>query len=194
MYPLSYNFKRIALANKVTVKSADGRTILYAHQKMLKLKEKILIFTDDTQATTVGELNADRVIDFSPLLVFTNTAGQRIFGVKRKGRQSIWRAHYEIINDQEQVLFSISEDNAWAKVGNALFSEIPFIGALAGYVFNPRYNVANSEGNIIGVIEKKPALFESSYEFGCTTPEQTDPAGILPIAIFAVLTRERMRG
>lgn len=194
MYPLSYTFKRIAIANKVTVRSADGHVLLYAHQKMLKLKEKILVYSDDTQTQLLGELNADRVIDFSPLLVYTDASGKRIFGVKRKGRQSIWRAHYEIINDEEQVLFSISEANVWAKVGNALFTEIPFVGALAGYVFNPRYNVSDTQGHVIGIIEKKPALFESSYEFGCASPEQIDPNGILPIAIFAVLTRERMRG
>ncbi len=176
MYPLLYSFKRIALANKVTVTTADGRTVLYAHQKMLKLKEKILIYSDDTKVTLVGELNADRVIDFSPLLVFTNTSGQVVFGVKRKGRQSIWRAQYEILNAQEQVLFSIKEDNVWAKVGNALFAEIPVIGAFAGYVFNPRYNILDSSGQVVGVIEKRPSFLESSY----ATLEPIYHSGTLP--------------
>lgn len=194
MYPLLYSFKRIALANKVTVTSADGRVMLYAHQKMLKLKEKILVYSDESKAALIGELNADRVIDFSPALSFTNASGQVLFSVKRKGRQSIWRAHYEVITAQDQVMFTIKEDNVWAKVGNALFSEIPLIGAFAGYVFNPRYNVTDTNNQVIGIIEKKPSLFESSYEFTCASPEQTDPAKILPTAIFAVLTRERMRG
>ncbi len=194
MYPLTYNFKRMALANKVTVRDASGNTLLYAHQKMLKLKEKILIYSDDTQSNMIGELNADRVIDFSPLLVFTAVNGQAQFGVKRKGRQSIWRAHYEIIDTQEQVMFTINEANAWAKVGNALFTEIPIVGMFAGYVFNPRYTVTDTSGSVVGVIEKQPSLLESSYSFSCLNPEQNDPHQILPVAIFAVLTRERMRG
>ena len=194
MYPISYKFKRIALANKVTVTSADGHVMLYAHQKMLKLKEKILVYADESTTALIGELNADRVIDFSPLMTFTNAAGQALFSVKRKGRQSIWRAHYEILTMQGEILYTITEDNVWAKVGNALFAELPMVGMLAGYVFNPRYKVLDPNGQTIGMIDKKPSLMESWYEFSCQNPEQTDPNHILPTAIFAVLTRERMRG
>lgn len=194
MYPIKYTFKRIALTNKVVVTDASGNEILYAHQQLLKLKEKILVFRSSAKDQQVGELNADRVIDFSPLLTFTNSAGQQVVSVKRNGRASIWRASYEILNPEGQTLYSVREQNVWAKVGDALFAEIPVVGLLSGYVFQPRYGVMNAEGQVVATIQKRPAFLESSFELTCENPQTSDPSGLLPVAILAVLTRERARG
>ncbi len=194
MYPLKYSFKKIALTNKVTVTDAGGAEILFAHQKLLKLKEKILVFRSSAQDQQIGELNADRVIDFSPLFTFTNSAGQPVVSVKRNGRASIWKASYEILSPDGQTLYKVQEMNAWAKVGDALFAQLPIAGVFAGYVFQPRYSVSNYTGQIVAIIQKRPAFFESSFELTCESPQVADPSGILPIAILAVLTRERARG
>lgn len=194
MYPIHYSFKKIALTNKLTVTDDTGNQLFYAHQKLLNIKEKIIVYTDSSKTSPIGELNADRVIDFSPLLTFTNTENQIISAVKRKGTKSLWRAHYEIMDATEQVAFTVREDNTLIKVLDALMASVPVLGLLSGYFFNPRYNVLNTNGEVVAQLSKKPSFFEASYELTCSSPKTDDPQNILPISILAVLTRERARG
>lgn len=193
MYPIIYNFKRIALANKVTATNASGGIILYAHQKMFKLKEKISIFADIEKTSQLGELNADRVIDFSPVQTFRNMQNQPLLSVKRHGGKSIWKANYEIMDAHGQTVFSVREDNSWVKVMDTLLGEVPILGMFSGYFFNPKYNITNTGGVQIGQISKQPAFLESNYLLTVDDP-QNDPNTLLPIATLTVITRERARG
>lgn len=193
-YPLTYTFKKLALTNKVNVKDAQGNNLMHAHQKMFKLKENILIFTDDSKTQQLGQINADKVIDFSPTYAFVGANGVPLSSVKRQGKRSIWRAHYEIHDGNGQHWFTIREDNAWAKVLDALFREIPLAGIFAGYLFNPRYNVLAANGSVVGSIAKQKALLESEYRLDCPSAASVDPGNILPSGVLIVIIRERFRG
>ncbi len=193
MYPITYNFKKIALANKVTATDSTGKVVLYAHQEMFKLKEKILLFADSEKTIPVGELNADRVIDFSPVQTFTDTQGNAKLSVKRNGKKSIWKANYEIIDANNVSCFIVREDNAWVKVMDALLGEIPFVGIFSGYFFNPKYNIFDSQGHKVGQIVKEPSLLESNYKLNLDQP-QVDAQGLLPVSVMTIITRERARG
>lgn len=193
MYPITYNFKKIALANKVTATDASGAVVLYAHQKMFKLKEKIAIYSDSNKAQQIGELNADKVIDFSPVQTFTNMQGQPLLSIKRQGRKSIWKASYDIMDANGQVVFTVREDNSWVKVLDSILREAPIIGMFSGYFFNPVYNVFDVSGVQVGQIAKQPAFFESNYLLTLDNP-QVDRGGLLPISTMTIITRERARG
>ena len=193
MYPITYNFKRIALANKVTARDNSGAVILFAHQKMLKLREKIIIFADTEKTHQLGELNADKVLDFSVTQTFSNTSGRDQVKIRRAGRKSIWRAHYEILSPAGETQFVIREQKAWVKVADTIFSELPILGFFAGYFFNPKYNIFDKDEKVIGEIAKQPSFFESNYTLQVDAPN-ADPLGVLPIATLTVITRERMRG
>jgi len=192
-YPVNITFKKIALTSKITVSDSTGVIIGYAHQKMLKLKEQILLFTDTSKTQPMGQIRADRVIDFSPLLTYYDSTEQKVFAVKRHGKKSIWKADYDILASNDVPVYKVREDNAWIKVMNSLFSSIPLLGILAGYVFNPTYNVTNMQGVQVAQIVKQPAFLESSYVLNLLVA--TDPyVSFLPLACTAVLTRERLRG
>ena len=193
MYPLTYNFKRIAITNKVTVKNASGEVVLYAHQKLLNIKERILLYSDVEQTNAIGELRADRIIDFSPIQIFTDASGTVVTKVARKGAKSIWRANYEIMDAAEHVYFRVREEKAWIKVVDTLIGEIPIIGLFAGYVFNPTYLLMNENDAVVGKITKKPSFLESNYILELDNPSM-NKAELLPVAIMTVVTRERARG
>jgi hypothetical protein len=193
MYPITYNFKKIALANKVTAIDGSGKVVLYAHQKMFKLKEKILLFADIEKTTPVGELNADRVIDFSPVQTFTDSQGNAKLSVKRNGKKSIWKANYEIVDANNVSCFTVREDNAWVKVMDVLLREVPILGFFSGYFFNPKYNIFDSQGQVVGQIVKEPSFLESNYKLSLDQP-QVDSQGLLPVATMTIITRERTRG
>jgi hypothetical protein len=186
---LTYTFKKIALTNKVTV-ADNGALVMFAHQK-IKFKEKIIVYTDSSKTAELGHLAADKVIDFSPTLTFRDVHNNVRFSVKRNGRASIWKANYDINDSNGQPVFKVTEANPWAKVMDSLFGEIPVLGLFAGYLFHVKYDVTTSSGQAVAQIRKVPAFLESQYEF--EVDRTHDAQGILPTAILAVLTRERLR-
>lgn len=192
-FPLQVEFKKIALTNKMTVTDANGTVLAFAHQKLLKLKEHILLYADTTKAQAIGELRADRVIDFSPLFVYQDQNGTKQLAVKRNGRQSIFKADYDIIDAGDQSVYKVTEDNAWVKFFDAVVGELPLIGVFTGYILNPKYNITNLQGERVAQIIKKPAFFESSYTIELNKADDKNIA-LLPIASLAILSRERLRG
>lgn len=192
-FPLKVEFKKIALTNKMTVTDANGVVVAFAHQKLLKLKEQILLYADTNKTQPIGEIRADRVIDFSPLFVYQDQGGSIQLAIKRNGRRSILKADYDILNAEEQPIYKVREDNGWIKFFDAVVGELPIIGIFTGYFFNPKYNVTNLQGKRVARFIKRPSFLESSYVVELSDP--TDPnIGLLPIASLSIISRERIRG
>ncbi|MFO0971118.1 MAG: hypothetical protein U0520_02080 [Candidatus Saccharimonadales bacterium] len=192
-FPLKVEFKKIALTNKMTVTDANGTVVAFAHQKLLKLKEQILLYADTNKTQPIGEIRADRVIDFSPLFVYQDQSGSIQLAIKRNGRRSILKADYDILNAAQQPVYKVREDNGWIKFFDAIVGELPIIGIFTGYFLNPKYNVTNLQGELVARFIKRPSLLESSYEIEVSNTADQN-IGLLPIASLAVLSRERLRG
>ncbi len=92
--------------------------MLYTKQKLLKFREHVEIFTDSSRATHLADIRANKVIDWSARYTSTDASGREIGAVGRKGRRSIWRAHYEAFNPGDNNPdFTIREEMPSAKGG-----------------------------------------------------------------------------
>jgi len=193
-YPLQLSFKILALASQASVTDASGKTVLYTKQKMFKFREHVEIFTDNTQATRLAEIKADKVIDWSARYSSTDASGQPIGSVGRKGWRSIWRSHYEVFNPGDAAPdFSIQEENPGAKLIDGFLSEIPIIGMASGYLFHPRYLASRMNGQPAMRLEKKAAFFEGRFEItkcGEMTPRE-ELNLILSFMMLVMLERRR---
>lgn len=185
------NFKRIALANKLTVTDSGGNVVSYSHQKLLKIKERILFYADSNKTQELAEVNASKVIDFNVQYVQTNASGEKGYTLRRRGRQSLWKADYEITDSADQLAYKIHEGNPWVKVIDALIGQVPILGLFTGYFFNVEYLVSNAEGEDIYSIKKEPSFFEASFlvKAGTGQDMSVDLLQIISVAIM----RERMR-
>lgn len=162
-YPVEMRFKIWAIAPQIWVKDAVGQQICYVQQKILKLKEAVTVFSDDTKSSRLCEIKADRIIDFSASYHFYEGDGDCFGGVRRKGMRSLWSAHYEVIDEANQVVATIKEENPMAKVLDSLLSEVPLVGLLTGYFFNPRYVLADTAGSPIMRLTKQRAFLEGRF-------------------------------
>jgi uncharacterized protein YxjI len=162
-YPLHIRFKLLAIASQISVRDAAGNELFYVHQKLLKLKENVLIYGDSTKSRQLFSVKADRVIDFSPEYTLYDADGQPVGSIKRHGMTSLWRARYDITL-HGQLFARVREANPLVRVWDGLFGSIPFVGLFSGYVFQPKYVVESSAGEQLAVLEKKPALFEGIFE------------------------------
>jgi uncharacterized protein YxjI len=192
-YPLHLSFKLLALSPQVYVRDAAGQLRMYVKQKLFKLKEQVTVFADEAQQVPLYHINADRVIDFNARYNFSAPDGRALGSVRRRGRRSLWRANYEVMRGEEVILV-LKEANPWAKVGDALFGEIPVIGVFAGYVFHPKYLIQRPDGSGVLTITKQNAFFEGKYMIEKQAELSPEDEGLAVLSTLMMLLLERRRG
>jgi len=159
IYPLDLEFKIGTLANDLKAKDAEGLTIAYVRQKMFKLKEKVIVFTDETKSEEKYHINANKWLDFNTSYLFINNEGKELGRVARKGWKSLWKAKYELYDEKDLQDLVIQEENAWVKVFDRLVGEVPVLSFFTGYLFNPKYSITRPDGKIVARLSKEKSFF-----------------------------------
>lgn len=193
-FPLKLTFKVLAVAPQITVTDASGQTLFYVKQKLFKLKEAITVFSDSSQTKELYKINADRVIDFSAKYHLKDVNGHEIGAIKREGVRSIFKARYDIFDGNGTHVLDINEESAFVRVMDALFGEIPIVGMLSGYVFNPTYVVADMQGQIVMKIKKEPAFLETGFSITQERPMSDEETLRAVLGAFMMVLLERVRG
>lgn len=159
-FPLELTFKVTTLSNDFIATDAAGHTVAYVRSKLFKLKEDIQVFADENRTELNYTIKANKWIDFSASYLFADAQGNSLGMVARKGWASIWKARYEIFDNNNKQEFTIQEDNAWVKVWDALLGEVPFVGLLTGYFFNPSYSIISAKtGVAVAQLKKRKSFF-----------------------------------
>jgi uncharacterized protein YxjI len=194
-YPLTLNFKIAALAPQISVVDATGREILYIRQKLMKLRDKMHVFSDSSQSQELYEINADRIIDWSARFVFTDPQGRTVGAVQRQGSRSIWRATYDVQDAEGRDLFRIEEEQPWLKVIDYYVEEIPIVGLFSGYFFSPTYGVTRlSSGQVDLRVTKHRTFIARKFvidRLAGHIPESEEVAVLLGVLIMVLHERHR---
>lgn len=193
-YPLSLSFKLLALASQIYIRDANGNLLGYVKQKLLKLKEDINVFADEGQTQHLYNIKADRVLDFSANYRFTDSNGNVISAIRRKGMRSIWKANYEISDAAGNLILQINEENGWIKVIDAVAGEIPILGMFTGYLFNPAYIISRPDGTAVARLQKEPAFFEGKFKLEPKTQLSGEEEIRVLLSALTMTLLERGRG
>lgn len=193
-FPVDFTFKLLALASQIYVRDANGNLLGYVKQKLLKLKEDINVFTDESQTRVLYNIKADRVIDWSARYTFRDGAGNVIGTIKRKGMRSIWKANYDITDAADNHIMSINEENGWIKVVDALVGELPIVGMFTGYMFNPAYLLTRVDGSPVARLAKQPAFFEGKFKVTPQAQLSAEDEVRVILAFLMMTLLERRRG
>lgn len=195
-YPLTFRFKLIALAPQIYVTDASGRTICYVKQKLFRFREKVEVFTDDTQQQLLATIEADRIIDWSARYTFKSAAGEVIGAVGRRGMKSLWRAHYDVFTGHDHApVFAIQEENPWVKMLDGMVGGIPVLGMFAGYMLHPRYIASRVQGGtLVQRLTKQPAFFEGIFKLEPTGETNDAEQTALLLSFLMMNLLERARG
>ncbi len=83
----SYLLKRqfFALTGKLRLYSPQGQLVLFVEQKLLKLKEDIRVYSDETKSREVFLIKARTIIDFSAAYDIIDAADGSTVGTLRPG-------------------------------------------------------------------------------------------------------------
>ena len=193
-FPIKFIFKISSLSNDFTAIDADNKTVAYVRQKMFKLKEDIVIYNDESKSRELYFIKADKWIDFSTVYSFTDHLGKAVGKIGRKGWSSLWKAKYEIFDKQNEFKFLVREENGWVKVIDSLVGEVPILGMLTGYLFNPTYKVTNNNDEIVARLSKEPSFWGRKFEV--TKLKELDGADddCIMLGLMMMILLERRRG
>ena len=194
-WPLKFYFKIFVFSSEISVQDSSGKCLVYAKQKLFNFREHVELFTDQSLSTKLGDIRADKVIDWSARYNFSDNVGEAIGCVGRKGWRSIWRANYEVFNPGDSTPdFHIREENPMAKVFDSLLGQIPILGLLTSFLFHPRYLAIRKATNQPTFrLVKKAAFFQGKFEFyklGEATAREVLNA-IFSFIMLALLERKR---
>ncbi|WP_400078031.1 hypothetical protein [Winogradskyella sp. R77965] len=193
-FPIKFSFNITTLSNDFTATDVAGRTVAYVKQKMFKLKEDISIFDNQNKTNLNYKINADKWIDFSAAYSFKDSEGKEIGKIARKGWASIWKAHYELIDQHQKLQYHIREENAWVKVLDSVLGQIPILGGFTGYLFNPSYVVTDLKGQSIVRMKKEPSFFGRKFELKELKPIDQDDKERIILGFMMMVLLERRRG
>ncbi len=192
-FPLSLTFKISTLSNDFITQDVNGQTLAYVKQKMFKFIEEIQVFSNETKSELKYTIKANKWIDFSAAYTFTNSTGIEVGRVARKGWASLWKAHYEIFDENQQPDLVIQEENGWVKVADAILSEIPIAGILTGYFFNPSYKVVRPDGTIVARLKKEPSFFGRKFEVSKLVDFEKGEEERIILSLMMMILLERRR-
>ncbi|MFD2557006.1 LURP-one-related/scramblase family protein [Sphingobacterium tabacisoli] len=162
-YPLRFQFKIGTLANDFIAKDASGNTVCYVREKIFAWRDQIKIYSDESKSNLLYELVSDKLIDFQQTFTISDHSGRVVGKVRRKTLRSLWRSTFRLMDGADNHDHTIQEKNPWTKFMDGLFGEIPLIGILSGYVFNPAYLLSNSDGEVLFEIKKEPSFFGRKF-------------------------------
>jgi len=162
-FPVQLTFNIATLSNDFTARDADGLIIAYVRQKLFKLKDTINVFESESKKHLRYTIQADRWIDFSAAYAFKDEHGKEFGKIARKGWRSIWKSHYELIDQHQKLQFHVREESAWVKVADSLFGQIPVVGIFTGYLFNPTYLVTDLQDNPVARLQKEPSFWGRKF-------------------------------
>ncbi|EKB57587.1 LURP-one-related/scramblase family protein [Bergeyella zoohelcum] len=193
-YPLDFKFRLTTLASDFNITDAHGNFVAYVRQKLFKLKEEVVVFNNNKKEQEIFKIKANKWLDFNASYEIANLLEHKSQGkITRKGMRSFWKSTYQIFDGQSAEKYSLTEDNAWVKVLDGFFGELPVIGMFTGYFFNPSYSVKDASGRAYFQLKKMPSFFGRRFQLHKLNevPEEDETLIILSLLMMVLLERAR---
>ncbi|WP_313267192.1 hypothetical protein [Epilithonimonas vandammei] len=194
-YPLDFKFKITTLASDFNITDRNGNYVAYVRQKMFRLKEDVIVFSDESRTKELFNIKANQWIDFNASYIMTDLLTGKKFGsLARKGVRSIWKARYDIIDEKDKPIYQINEDNGWIKVFDSFLGEIPILGMLTGYFLNPSYTVKDNAGKEYFRLKKMPSLVGRRFQLERLIDIDDEDESLVVLSFLMMVLLERARG
>lgn len=195
-YPIKLTFKLFAFVPQIYIYDADGKEVMYIYQRFWKIKEKIDIFSNRAKEQKLYEVNADRVIDFSPRFTITDQGGHVVGAIKRFGMKSLFVGKYEVYDGSDRHVFDIVEANPVIKFLDGFLSEVPIIGIFTGLFLHPKYEIREKgTGQPVALINKTLSFSERLFNANLIQKNiSAKDKELIALSMLMIVLLERRRG
>lgn len=194
-YPLDFKFKISTLSSDFNITDRNGNYVCYVRQKMFRLKEDVMVFSDESKTQELFRIYANQWIDFNASYSITQVENRKNIGtLARKGMRSLWKTTYDIMGENMSSGFTITEKNVWIKVWDSLISEIPVVGMFSGYFLNPVYEVKDRSGSVLFELKKMPSLIGRRFQLNRFRDIDDHDESLIVLSLLMMVLLERSKG
>lgn len=193
-YPLFLKFKITTLASDFTITDRNENSLAYVRQKMFRLKEDVVVFNNESKSQENFRIRANQWIDFNASYAITDSFGKNLGKIARKGMRSIWKATYNIFDQNDTQKYKVQEENAWVKVLDGMVGEIPIIGMFTGYFLNPSYIVHDNNGKEIYRLRKMPSFLGRKFQLDQLNDIADEEETLVVLSLMMMVLLERAKG
>ena len=193
-YPLFLKFKLTTLSSDFTITDSNENSLAYVRQKMFRLKEDVVVFNNESKSQENFRIRANQWIDFNASYAITDSFGKNLGKIARKGMRSIWKATYNIFDQNDTQKYKVQEENAWVKVLDGMVGEIPIIGMFTGYFLNPSYIVHDNNGKEIYRLKKMPSFFGRKFQLDQINDIADEDETLVVLSLMMMVLLERAKG
>lgn len=194
-YPLQFKFKITTLSSDFTITDNHGNNVAYVREKLFRLKEDVIVYNDTSKSQKLFQIKANQWLDFNASYSLKNLISDQNYGrVSRRGIKSIWRASYEIKDQNDITKFTITEDSALVKFLDNIFSGIPIIGYFSGYILNPTYSVKDASEKTIFQLKKQPSFFGRKFQLNQMVDINNEEETLIILSLLMMVLLERDNG
>lgn len=193
-YPLFLKFKISTLASDFNISDKNGNSLAYVRQKLFKLKEDVVVYNNESRTQENFRIRANQWIDFNASYAITDHTGKNLGKIARKGMRSIWKATYFVLDAFDNQKYKVQEENAWVKIIDGFFTEIPILGIFTGYFFNPTYIVHDNKGKEIYRLKKMPSFFGRKFQLDQIKDIADEDETLVVLSLMMMVLLERAKG
>ena len=178
--------KVLTIGNKYWIEDEDGNVIGFTKQKLLKLKEDVRVYTDESMSQEVFRIQQEQIMDVWGKFAVIDSASDRILGyIKRKALKSgfLWD-EWEIYDANENLIGRVEESK-----GLGLVRKYVPGGALV-----PEKMKVKLDGREVAEINQKFKIIGDIWELRCKDlPEDFDRRVLLAGLILMAMIERRTK-
>ena len=177
--------KVLAIANQYWIEDAQGRQLGYSRQKILRIKENIRIFSDDSMTTELFRIQQEQIMDMWGTFAVIDSATNTCVGKLR--RQAIssgfYVDEYLLLDANGQVVGRVAE-----RGGRGLLRKYVPGGSLV-----PEQLVVEFQGQPVAEIKQQFKIIGDLWEVDCSRiPPQFDRRVLLSaMLLMGMIERDR---
>jgi len=152
--------KVIAIANQYWIEDSNNRTLGFARQKIIRIKEKIPIFSDQSMSQEIFRIQQDQIVDMWGLFSVVDTATGSVVGKVRRDPLSsgVYKDQYILIDHMGNQVGKVAE-----RGGRALVRKYVPLGNLV-----PEQVVVEFYGQEVAEIKQQFKMIGDIWEVDCS--------------------------
>jgi len=178
--------KVLTIGNKYWIEDEDGNVIGFTKQKLLKLKEDIRVYTDESMSQEVFRIQQEQIMDVWGKFAIIDSASDRVLGyIKRKALKSgfLWD-EWEIYDANENLMGRVEESKGFGLVRKYV----------PGGTIVPEKMKVMLDGREVAEINQKFKIIGDIWELRCKDlPEDFDRRVLLAELILMAMIERGMK-
>ena len=176
--------KIVAIANQYWIEDREGHSLGYTKQKLIRLKDDIRIYSDESMSSELFKIKQEQVVDAWGTFAVIDSATEACVGkLKRKGMSQISKDEYLLLDPYGQQIGRVAESS-----GRGLARKwIP------GAAIVPEHVGVEFNGREVAQIRQQFKVIGNVWEVDCSgLPPQFDRRTLLAtMLIMGMMSEER---